>query len=71
MEEKRYFKDNHQGGIKGRGTVTATLNINSKINKIINNKKLAAIVGLDQSVCFEIIDHKLLQQKLEHIGFNV
>ena len=70
LEEKMYLKDNHQGGIKGRGTVTATLNLNSKINSIINKKKIAAIIGLDQSSCFEIIDHSILLKKMAHIGFN-
>ena len=32
---------------------------------------VAAIVGLDQSSCFEIIDHNILLMKMKHIGFNV
>ena len=28
LEENNYLKNNHQGGIKGRGTMTATLNLN-------------------------------------------
>ena len=70
LEDNFYLKDNHQGGVKGRGTVTSTLNLNSKINKIINNKKIAAVIGLDQSSCFDIIDHSILLEKLDYIGFN-
>ena len=49
--------------------MTATLNINSKI-KIIDNKNIAAVIALDQSSCFEIIDHNILLNKMKHIGFN-
>ena len=70
LVENNFLTNNHQGGIKGRSTVTATLNINSKINKIVNDNKIAAVVGLDQSGCFEIIDHMTLMKKLKHIGFN-
>ena len=70
LEDNLYLKDNHQGGVRGRGTVTATLNLNSKINKVIGEKKIAAVIGLDQSSCFEIIDHSILLKKLNHIGFT-
>ena len=71
LVKNNYLKENHQGGIKGRGTVTATININTKINKIVDNKNIAAVIGLDQSSCFEIINHNILLEKMKHIGFNL
>ena len=70
LEDNNFLTENHQGGIKSRGTVTATININSKINSIRDNKKIAAVIGLDQSSCFEIINHELLLLKMKHIGFS-
>ena len=59
LESKNYIKNNHQGGVKGRSTITATLNINSKINEKTYKDKMAVIVTLDQLACFEVINHDI------------
>ena len=41
-----------------------------KRSKIIEAKKIAAIVALDQSSCYDIISHKILIEKMKHIGFD-
>ena len=42
-----------------------------KVNDIIEKKQFAAVTCLDQSACFDIIDHKILIAKLSHIGFDI
>ena len=68
--KNNYLKENHQGGVKGRGTTNANLNIKTKIDQILDKKMIAAVIGLDQSSCFEIIDHSILLKKMKHIGFT-
>ena len=70
LNEENYLTQNHQGGIKNRGTTQATLNIQTKINKIIDNKGIAVVIALDQSACFEIIQHSILLKKMKWIGFD-
>ena len=70
LKNEKYVSNNHQGGMSNRGTAIATLNINMKINQILERKNLAAVIAMDQSACFEIIDHGILLEKMEHIGFN-
>ena len=41
-----------------------------KINDILENKQTAAVICLDQSSFFDIIDHNILISKLIHIGFD-
>ena len=60
LREKNLFSQQHQGGIPKRGTTLATLNISMKINDILENKQIAAVTCLDQSACFDIIDHEIL-----------
>ena len=63
LVDNNYLPDNHQGGIKGQGTATSTINIQAKINQIINSNKIAAVIGLDQSGCYQIIAHSILLKK--------
>ena len=70
LYEKNLIANNHQGGLKKRGTQNATLVINIKRNKIIESNKFAAIITLDQSACYDIISHEILIKKMKHIGFN-
>ena len=70
LNEKKLVNYNHQGGLAKRGTQSATVIINMKRNKIIEKKKVAAIVTLDQSSCYDIISHSILVKKMKHIGFD-
>ena len=70
LNEQNYLTENHQGGIKDRQTTQATINIQTKINKIIDKKDIAVVIALDQSACFEIISHNILLKKMKWIGFN-
>ena len=70
LNTKNLLNQNHQGGIKNRGTTKAIINIDMKINQILEKGKTAAVIALDQSACYDIISHKILQNKLKHIGFD-
>ena len=71
LKSKNLLTQQHQGGISKRGTQLATLNLSMKINQIIESRQMAAVVALDNSAFFDIINHETLMLKLKHIGFNV
>ena len=54
------MKYNHQGGLAKRGTKNATTILNMKRNKIIERQKVAAVITLDQSSCYNIISQNIL-----------
>ena len=70
LKENNLLTQQHQGGIKNRGTTLATLNISMKINDIIEGKHMAAIICLDQSACFDIINHEILIKKTQTYWFQ-
>ena len=61
---------NHQGGIKGRSTTITALKIHQRLIEIMDKKKVGALIALDQSACFDVINHKIIIKKIIHIGFD-
>ena len=55
---------------KNMGTETALLNYIDNLQNALNNKKYSISVFLDLSKAFDVIDHKILEKKLEHYGFR-
>ena len=70
LNNNDYLIQNHQRGLKRRGTTNALVNIEIKLHQIIENGNVAAVTTLDQSSCYDIICHLILKNKLDHIGFN-
>jgi len=50
----------------GHSTETALLNVHHDIAEALDRKCMAALVLLDLSAAFDVIDHKILQTRLEH-----
>jgi len=46
---------------------TALLKVHHDIAEALDRKCMAALVLLDLSVAFDVIDHKILQTRLEHL----
>ena len=55
---------------KNMSTETALLNYVDNLQKALNDKKYAISIFMDLSKAFDVIDHKILETKLEHYGFR-
>ena len=59
--------DNLQSAYRtGHSTETALLKVHHDIAEALDRKCTAALVLLDLSAAFDVIDHKILQMCLEH-----
>ena len=59
--------DNLQSAYRtGHSTETALLKVHHDIAEALDRKCMAALVLLDLSAAFDVIDHKILQTRLEH-----
>lgn len=70
LKKNKLIQQNHQGGLKGRSSVTATLEIHQKLSQLKKDKKNGALVCLDQSGAFDVIPHTILEKKLNQIGLS-
>ena len=70
----KYFEDNniilknHHGGLKG--TATARVIIEHKIEDGYQKKKLVVTASTDLSAAYDMVNHKILLKKLEYYGFT-
>ena len=59
--------DKHQSAYNtGHSTETALLKVHHEVAEALDRKYMAALVLLDFSAAFDVIDHKILQTRLEH-----
>ena len=68
LEEHKMIKHGHHGGTKRKSTQTLVVEL---YNELLENKAEGediALILMDQSKAFKIIDHKILLDKLEAIG---
>ena len=61
---------NHLGGVKGRSSDHVVISLHQKLIKLKNMGFTTALMALDQSIFYDIINHKLLFSKLEHLNFG-
>ena len=61
---------NHQGGLPNRSSTTTILEIYNRMSIAKMKKKHAAIISMDQSGAFDVVDHPILLEKLRHIGLS-
>ena len=70
LTQNNLLPGNHHGSRAGHSTTTALLDIYEKL--VDNHEKglATAVLSLDQSAAYEIIDHQLLQLKIQLLGAN-
>ena len=68
--ENKIINENHVGGIPGLSPIDVIENIHErlKISKCTNTASI--LISLDQTGAFSMINHSILLQKINHIGFE-
>lgn len=72
----KYLTDNkliptqHHGGIKNLSTATATITLIDHWAHQLELGNTNAIIAIDQSAAYDIVDHSILLKKLKILGFN-
>ena len=59
----------HHGSSPGHSPVTALLSMYQQLIENAENGEMSALLALDNSAAFDIVDHPLLLMKMEEIGF--
>ena len=60
----------HHGGIRGKSTQSILTEVHDNLVETLENGEDAALVLVDQSKAFDIIDHEIMIEKLRIIGFT-
>ena len=60
----------HHGSIKGRSTATAVTTLVDTWTQLTEQGHEVAVIALDQSAAYDLIDHPLLLQKMSLLGFQ-
>ena len=71
LETNKLLHKSQHAYRKHHSTVTCLVEILNYIYRIIDNKKLTAIISLDLSKAFDSINHQLLITKLQKMGLGV
>ena len=64
------FHGNHHGFLGNRNTATALIQIHDILLNAAEDKKFSAALLLDLSAAFDIVDHKILFEKLRVYNFS-
>ncbi len=70
MENNSLIDSNHIGSVKNRSSVTALLDLHTRISKLKNQKKNAALILMDLSLAYDVISYQYLEEKLKIIGIH-
>ena len=70
LEKNDILSSSQHGFRKKHSTESALINYINNINKGLNNSEYVASIFMDLSKAFDVIDHTILKQKLEHYGFR-
>ena len=70
IHDLNIFSKTQFGFRKNMGTEAALKHYVDNLHKALNDKKYSISIFMDLSKAFDLIDHKILKQKLEHYGFR-
>ena len=70
IEDNQLIPHQHHGGISGLGTATALTTLVDSWALQIESGQDAAILIMDESLAYDLVDHKILTRKLEAIGLD-
>ena len=64
------FHRNHHGGLPNHSTTSALIQLHDMFLEAAEQKKLSAALLLDQSAAYDLLDHKILLEKLTKYNFD-
>ena len=70
IEDYNILSNTQFGFRKNMGTETALIHYIDKLQNALNDGKYSISIFMDLSRAFDVIDHKILETKLEHYGFR-
>ena len=70
LEKNDILSNTQYGFRKNRSTESALINYVNNIHNGLNKKHYITSIFMDLSKAFDVIDHSILKQKLEHYGFR-
>ena len=70
LEENGILHQSHHGFRKGHSTTTALLEMHSTWVEAVEADKITAVIMLDLSAAFDLVDKEILIRKLELYGFE-
>ena len=70
LEDYNIFSKTQFGFRKNMSNETALLHYINNIQNALNDNKYTISIFMDLSKAFDVIDHKILERKLEHYGFR-
>ena len=65
---KKFFTVSNKNFVKVFSTVHAIINLTDNIESAIDNKQFACGVFIDLQKAFDIVDHNILLEKIQHYG---
>ena len=70
IEDYNILSNTQYGFRKNMGTETALMHYIDSLQNALNGGKYSISIFMDLSKAFDVIDHKILETKLEHYGFR-
>ena len=70
VDEHEILPPNHHGSRVGHTTTTAIIEMYESMIEAYENGQVCALVSLDQSLAYDLIDHQILVERLKVIGAN-
>ena len=70
LSSKKFFSNSQYGFLKGLSVNDAVVDFLECCYGVLNNKECLVAVFLDFTKAFDVINHDILKQKLEHIGIR-
>ena len=64
------FHKNHHGGLPNHSTASALIQLHDMFLEAAEEKKLSAVLLLDQSAAYDLLDHNILLRKLARYNFD-
>ena len=64
------FHENLHGSLRGHSTTTALLQVMDNLYRASEASELSAVLLLDQSAAYDLLDHQIFFQKLRMYGFE-
>ena len=70
LENNEIISHSHHGSVRGKSTQTLLIEVYDKLLENLHNEKDSALILLDQSKAYDLVDHPILLLKLQALGLK-